>query len=130
MSRILQSKKNFVSHPFFIKNVGLKRTDISYRGAGKLCVVYETTMELLFFPFFKPIFSYFFDLEIPIFLFFFFEQPCRLTPWYFILYCIALITAVMTRQLTRVCTDVSSFGVINCKIGVLFKNRPTVTKRE
>ena len=33
-----------VSHPFFIKNVGLKRIDISYRGTGKLCVVYETTI--------------------------------------------------------------------------------------
>ena len=62
--------KNVVSHPFFMKNVGLKRVDISYRDTGKLCVVYETTIGTPIFPFFLNKFSYFFDLEIPIFLFF------------------------------------------------------------
>ena len=51
-SLTLQCKKKVVSHPFFIKNVGLKRTDISYRGVGKLCAVYETTIETPIFPIF------------------------------------------------------------------------------
>ena len=46
---------------------------MSYRGTGKLCVVYETAIGTPIFPYFLNKFSYFFlffDLEIPIFLFF------------------------------------------------------------